>query len=38
MFWCNHCNKELRHEEVYFDYKENAFRCNYCGYLIEYKW
>lgn len=36
MFYCHLENKELTQDEVYFDYEENAFRCNKDNTLVEY--
>ena len=36
MFYCNNEEKEIRIQDMEFDYEIDAFRCKFCGNIIEY--
>ncbi len=35
MFWCEQCNREVKDEEMIFNYEDNSFKHSVCGCFVE---
>lgn len=36
MFYCNNCDKEVKEDEMIFDYSDNSFKCKKCNRAVEH--